>query len=254
MLQAVGGVKRAFDVVHLMDQRLFPIIGKAFSREGVDTIAPSLNEEIHRRIDVVANRDTGHSIASRIPLASFVGENIYCSISKAIFGSLYPFNTYSDFEILDEDILSLLSPIPFIGRKASRARERLVTAVGDYVTCAWHDGQLHGASEMASEMVAVLKDTDHSGWDMNGALLTFMWGMHSNTIRITYWAMVFLLNNDLATSMVRDEIDKELRDHFKGNIKNLLSATPSALEDRFPLLDSAIKETLRLAVLLSTLR
>lgn len=254
MLQAVGGVKRAFDVVHLMDQRLFPIIGRAFSREGVDVIAPAFNQDIFDRIDAVADRVGGHPEGTRFPLSKFVGENIYCAISTAVFGKLYPFHTYSDFEILDEDVLQLLSPVPFLGKKAAQARQRLVHSVGDYVTRAWHDGRLHGASQMASDMVSVLKDTDHSEEDMNGSLLSFMWGMHSNTIRITFWTLVFLLNDKMATLMVREEVDKELREHFDGDLKNLLAAPASSFENVFPLLDSAIKETLRLAVLLSALR
>ncbi len=254
MLRAVGGVKRAFDVVHLMDQRLFPIVGKAFSREGVATIAPSFNRDILHRIDVVAERVRDSSEGTRVPLAAFVGENIYCAISNAVFGSLYPFQTYSDFDTLDEDLLLLLSPVPFMGRKALQAQERLVRAIGDYVARTWNDGHLHGASKMASEMVSVLKDTDYSERDMNASLLTFMWGMHSNTIRITFWALVFLLNDKMATSMINEEVDMVLRDHFKGDLGDLLAAPPSSLETHFPLLDSAIKETLRLTVLLSALR
>lgn len=197
-------------------------------------------------------RDTpGGASFSLMPL---IGESLYGAISQATFGPHYPIETYPDFETCDSDLVLLLARIPMLGRKASRAQARILRAITDYIDEASSEGPTKGAPPMAMEMLSVLKDADLEKSDIAGTLLTIIWGMMSNTIHIPYWLMVFLLNDPSAATKIREEVDSELREHFGGDLKRLLAAPFTAVDDHFPLIDSAIKETLRMAILLSALR
>lgn len=103
-------------------------------------------------------------------------------------------------------------------------------------------------------MMSAMKDTQLSKSDVDGTLLTFMWGLHSNTFRIAYWFLAFLLNDREIFDRVKEEIDTELRDHYGGDLNRAVSSPSSSLDKHFPLISSGIKETMRLVVLLNSLR
>ncbi|KAJ3478550.1 hypothetical protein NLI96_g9675 [Meripilus lineatus] len=237
MTKTVGRVTQDFDVVQIMMERLFPIINKECSPEHLDRLAFSFNGELSRQFGAVDDQVRALPTSLVTPLSSFITKHLYCAASKTVFGPLFPFETFADFEYLEKNITSLLSLSHLL-----------------YTTRAWHDGQLHGASEMATAMMSAMKDTQLSKSDVDGTLLTFMWGLHSNTFRIAYWFLAFLLNDREIFDRVKEEIDTELRDHYGGDLNRAVSSPSSSLDKHFPLISSGIKETMRLVVLLNSLR
>lgn len=220
----------------------------------MDRYVPAFNEDLISIVESMADRVRDSSNGRSFPLMTFIGKSMYHSITKAAYGSLYPFETYDDFETCDYDLVLLISRIPFLSRRVIQARQRLSHALGDYVERAWLDGQLKDASPMASEVVSILRDSNLDQSDVGGALFTLTWGMLSNPIRITYWLMVFLLNDADAAAKIREEIDRELRDNFEGDIKRLFAAPYTGVDEHFPLLESAVNETMRIGILQSAIR
>lgn len=252
--KAVGGVKRADEVVHIISDRLFPLVTRELGREGMNKFIPSFNADLLSLVEAMAARVRNSSHGAPIPLMPFIGKSLYHAINMAAYGPLYPFESYDDFEVCDFDLILLLSRIPFLSRRVVQSQQRIIRSLGDYIDRAWSGGQLEGASVLTSEVVSILKDSNLDDPDVAGAVFTFTWGMLSNPIRITYWLMVFILNDAMATTRIREEVDRELRDHFGGDLKQMLAAPFTDVETRFPLLESAVHETMRMGILQTALR
>ncbi|KAJ3477754.1 hypothetical protein NLI96_g10249 [Meripilus lineatus] len=252
-VEAIGGVKQSKNAVRIINEKLIPVVIQSFSRDGMDKLGPAFNNDLIRILNSTANEIRSSPDGKMIPLRPFINESIYHAIAAAAFGPLYPFDTYDDFERCDSDFILLITRIPFFSRKAIRSREQIIRAIADYIKRAW-SSQLEGVSPMIAEVLSVLRDTDLDEMDLAGTLFTFIWGMQASTKRITHWLMVFLLNNPESAARIRDEIDQEFRDHFDGDIGCLLSTPFTGLEKRFPLVDSAFKETLRMTTVQVAMR
>lgn len=233
-----------------MHDRLFPVISRAFSTaDGVASLAPSFNKTIYSLLSSLEQNISG---SSDVHLLHFVGENFYSATSKVVFGSGFPTDTYSDYYTVDNHFVLLMSPIPFTGRAVKRARDRLVRAIEDYIQRSWKNSRLEGASAMATEMYQKIRGRRLSPSDEAGVILTVMWGLHSNVINTSYWLFAYVLADTPSFLRVREEIDSTLRTRFNGDINEFLSS--SSASHNLPLLDSAIKETLRFVILMHSLR
>ncbi|KAJ3478549.1 hypothetical protein NLI96_g9674 [Meripilus lineatus] len=253
-LRLIGGIKEETQAVHLLDEHLNPLVARAFSTtSGLESIIPAFNEKLGKHIfDQV--KELGSSTRD-VPVVSFVSEALYSSASTAVFGDLFPIDTYHDFMLLDEHFSRLMFPLPFFTRRVLQARGRLLNSITSYVQSAWKNTHIEKGPPVASEIVATLKATDLSDLDQAGLILSFMWGMHANTIRVATWLFMHLLNHRDSFDRVRTEIDSTINSIYGGDLKSFLETPYSSLRhDEFPLLDSAIKETLRLAVLFGNIR
>lgn len=250
VLRAIGGVKG--DAVHLMNDQLFPIIARSFTMsDGLASIAPRFNEIL---TTVVAKQDAD-SGPSHLPLNSFVGQCLFETTSRVVFGDKFPTSIYPDFETLDSQFALLTAPIPFLARKVVKSRDRIVRLLMVYIDGFWTGSSLEGASPMANEMFSLIREAGLPSSDEAGVLLSFMWGLHSNTINTTYWLFAYLLSDRASFKRIRDEIDSNMNTMFGGDINTFLASPPPDLGSvHFPLMDSAIKETLRLTILMSSLR
>lgn len=109
MTKTVGRVTQDFDVVQIMMERLFPIINKECSPEHLDRLAFSFNGELSRQFGAVDDQVRALPTSLVTPLSSFITKHLYCAASKTVFGPLFPFETFADFEYLEKNITSLLS-------------------------------------------------------------------------------------------------------------------------------------------------
>lgn len=253
-LRVVGAVKDDVEVVHLMNDRLFPIVARGFgSTSGMAYLTSISNDNLFSLLSDVED-DLGSSSQDK-PLTSFLGRVLYKASSKTLFGDLFPIDSYTDFEIVDENFFLLISPLPFVARHVVQARTRLLKAIGTYIQVAWKDSHVEGAAPVVSEIVSAIKAADLTLTDEAGLFLNFVWGVRSNSVRSASWLFAHLLTNQDAFARVREEIDGILDSQFSGDLGALLNSHHSTLgSHNFPLLDSAIKETLRLAVLYGSLR
>ncbi|KAJ3486334.1 hypothetical protein NLI96_g4300 [Meripilus lineatus] len=253
-IRLFGGIREEARALHLLDEHLNPLVARVFSTtSGLSSIIPAFNEKIGQHLFCQAN-ELGTS-GRDIPVISFVSEALYSSASSAVFGDLFPLDTYDDFMFLDEHVSRLMFPLPFFTRRVLQARGRLLDSVASFVQSAWKNNHIEQGPPVAQEIVATLKATDLSDSDQVGLILSFIWGMQANTIRTATWLFMHLLNHRESFDRVRAEIHDTLNSIYGGDLKSFLETPYSSMKhDNFPLLDSAIKETLRLAVLFGNIR
>jgi cytochrome P450 len=100
----------------------------------------------------------------------------------------------------------------------------------------------------------IFKANDIQNLGGAGMALSFMWGVHGNSMNTSFWLVVFLLADPEAFARVRAEIDSAVDGKFV-NLEALLEAGPDKLDDPcFALLTSAIMETMRLTTLHAAIR
>ncbi|RDB25787.1 Cholesterol 7-alpha-monooxygenase [Hypsizygus marmoreus] len=231
-------------IYEVTDGMLFPIIADCLSKGSLMTFTSDFGKHAVNFIEEMLSTDGG----TILPLVDLVGEVMYKSTSLAIFGPLFPLSSHHDFALLDRNVHLIILKIPFVAQPAIKARERLLAQVVEYIAEGWReegDGYIEGGSELASGCIRVLKSLKLSDTDVGAAFLSFMWGIHAMSVRSVFWMMAHLLVHGDALQRVRQEIDKGLGEE-PDRLKSLLAEGPQALDEtRFPLLDSAIKETLR---------
>lgn len=244
--KGIGLVKNA---AHLAVDRLFPIYAKHFaSMDGMTAVAVAYNREAFSLTTALA-KDLGDS-TKVYPLREVFSKKIYFASCKSIFGERYPIENYSDYLVVDENFISVMTPIPFFGGKAKSARDRLKKSVEEYIAEVGKGSTLEGASEAMNEIYAAVKEQGLSPQDEAGIVLAGIWAVNSNTGNTLNSLFSFLLSDPKSFMMVRNEMDKVIESKYDGKIESLLAAPPTSLSSTdFPLLESAVKETLRMIVL-----
>jgi cytochrome P450 len=239
-------------VYEVTDKMLFPIIADCLSKSSLENFTTDFARHLLRFLEPLSNATT----ETTLPLSDLVGEAMYQAASLAIFGPLFPTDSHKDFALLDGNVHILLLQLPFTARPAVRARHRLLSLVSAYIKDGWRsegDGYIEGASELASGCVRVLKNTTLSDADVAAAFLSFMWGIHAMSVRSSFWVMAHILTHDDAMKQIREEADAAIV-ATPGGLPAFLKL-PSALDpERLPLLESAVKETVRLITVTGGLR
>ncbi|KAF9232675.1 cytochrome P450 [Melanogaster broomeanus] len=178
-------------------------------------------------------------------------EPLYNATNIALLGSSFPVDTFSDFHTLDKSVPYRFSRLPFWSWSSTNARQRLLALIVDYLQrgdVAESDGRF------ASGFMEAFRANDIQVLDGARLVLTFMWGVHSNTMSTSFWLVASLLADPDALARVRAEIDSAVEGKFT-NLETLLGADPDELDDQcFALLTSAIMETMRLTALHAAVR
>lgn len=203
-------------------------------------------------------RTSTHNVPRVHQLSNFIRNNIYPSVSITFWGPLLPIDAsmIDDFMLMDAGMDGILAGMLWSSRAARRARTRLTQRFVEYVRLAWRDEDqtLDGASTLMSETVSLYKKENLSEEEVARLLLTIHWGTLANLMNGTFWLWTYLLADKPAFSRVKDEIERVVVTKF-GDVDSLLQMGPPALEDPcFATLNSAIRETLRMILLPTSVR
>ncbi|KAI6044061.1 cytochrome P450 [Pisolithus marmoratus] len=132
---------------------------------------------------------------------------------------------------------------PFWSLPSSRARDRLLQRISDY---------LEGADpatddKLAASFTALFREHNIPIKVAAPSILVTMSSFHQNAANVVFWLFAWLLENPSAFAAVRSEIDKAVREDF-GNFQSFIAeASPEKLDTpSFTLLNSAVLETMRL--------
>ena len=243
IFRAVGDINIGHEYLHeVTDGMLFPVISDCLSKNNLEIFTSDFAKHFLRFMEPFST-----STSTTLPLVHLVSEGMYKAASLAIFGPLFPTDSHRDFTFVDGNIHMLLLPVPFFGAAAKRARRRLLSQVGEYIKNGWRseeDGHIEGASELASRCVRILKRCSLSHDNVAATFLAFMWGIHSMSMRSSFWVVAHLLTHENALKSVREEVDNVIA-ATEGGLHTLFNS-PYALDAmHLPLLDSAVKETMR---------
>ena len=251
VLECLGGIKEHIPIT-LVD-RLRTYVARTFSNKTIPHFSHKFNTHLWRHVQNFSDSPP----SGRIPLNEFVGKALYDAVSVAIWGPQFPLDSYKEFRIVDDQLARLFGPAIFIPRAVSKARNTLKTKVGTYIEECWDEEfGVKGIPEGMTQLIRSLRDAKSfiRPEDAQGAFITFLFGLHSNTHRIVAWLFLHLLSDPRAFLRVRREIDHAIDVEF-GDLETLLSSPPARLGvSSFPLLESAIMETLRLWLAAVTVR
>ncbi|CAL1700460.1 unnamed protein product [Somion occarium] len=250
IFEGVGGVT-PYTINSTLINNLLSFMHKAFSNRNIHLLIPSFNQQLSANIQSFACRQT----TDRVSLVTFVGRSLYSALSLSFCGPLFPTDTFSEFMLVDSNTLHFLFPFWPSSQKAYRARASLKSKLGVFIERVGPELADDGESSYSGiEILKILKAASVPPSDQQGVILGLMLAMHAASIRMTAWFMAYILSDSSAMTRLRAEVDHAIETEF-GSLESLLSAPSHRLGSHmFPLLESALKEVLRLSVAAITAR
>ena len=168
-----------------------------------------------------------------IDLYRLVWETMFDAGTDALFGDGVTSEALArDFDAFDRAFPLLVAGLPkLVAREGAAGLERVV-------------GSLHRLgsepSRWMQERRALFHHLDPGGWGrIQSAVL---WAIHANTIPATFWAVARLLADPVALAAIRAELAEHL-----GSPSSSPPDLPAKRLDELRLLDSAVREAMRLA-------
>ncbi|KIN96567.1 hypothetical protein M404DRAFT_162735, partial [Pisolithus tinctorius Marx 270] len=224
--------------------KIFPVLDRRLSKRGLEDITPPFARLVFDKLKLFPGR-------SHVSLRRSLIEPLFAGANGVLFGSRFPQDTYEDFFTLLDSLPKRLCKRPFWSLPSSRARDRLLRRISDY---------LEGANpavddNVAASFTALFREHNIPIKVAARSVLMIMSSLHQNTVNIVFWLFAWLLADSSAFSAVRDEIDKAVREEFGSFQTFIAEASLEKLDSpAFALLNSAILETMRLATVQSGMR
>ncbi|KAH7906466.1 cytochrome P450 [Hygrophoropsis aurantiaca] len=248
LLRCVGAINHDTHRIHdILHHEIFPIIGRCFTRHSLSNISSQFSTRLRSQLDEAFSSHNQQSIS----LKGLVGRSLFEATSSAMLRPSFPISFYDDLLRLDSSIYSRLYKLPFFSHSSTWARHRLLDRLADYIEEIERDG---AEGELMSGVLEVFKANKLGRSDKAGLMLVFIWGSHINPMNTTIWLLTYLLANREAMTKIREEVDQTIHSQFT-SLDSLLAADPCVLDGPgFSLLDSAIRETMRLTVITTVVR
>ncbi|KAI6021076.1 cytochrome P450 [Pisolithus marmoratus] len=237
---AVSGSKgKSTDVYSVVTRLILPTLDQRLSRRAMGDLTAPIALALYAKVKTYTQMKN-----ARVSLLKFLTEPLYYATNLIMFGSRYPQNVYEDFHTLDETMTERFYGVPFWFWPSEKARRRMLGQISDYLSTkdiSEEDGWLGSAFKKS------FRDNNTALREASNHLLTFQWGMHTNTFGITLWLFLCLLAHPDAFLAVRNEIDKAIKESF-GDLEFFMANVNLQILEKpyFTLLTSAILETMRL--------
>ncbi|KAF7326881.1 Cytochrome P450 [Mycena venus] len=225
-------------------EHFIPYFGRALSRRGIaQEITHPLYIELRQRFREIQPQP-------HHKLSDLIGKTLYYTCTAIIFGPSFPLDTYDDFIAMDLAMPMLISPLAFMAFSGARARGRLLKVMMNYV-------QENG--DFAGEKVAIVSSALRSAHvlplrEQGACLLSLLWSIHSNLLRSIWWMLAYFAVDTETRHRLKAEILATVPENCETDLESLLVLDPDSMFRQFPLLDSAITETIRLCSLPGSMR
>lgn len=232
-----------------VDQEIYPVAARHFSKLHMGPCMTEFGKVLLDRLQQF--RKSTSEQTEPMSLWRTVFELMYASHSIATFGPTFPLeSTFEDYTKFDDgfSILAATRRLPsLLTKKYWRVRQRMIVVINSFVKMHWSDRStvMEGASDVISEVTEIMKRSNFSDEDVSGHLLSFLWGTQANTAWSIFWFIAALSCNPDSARRLREEVDEFVQRRFAGDL-NALIAAPSGVLDELPLLESGMRETLRL--------
>ncbi|KAH7885729.1 cytochrome P450 [Phlebopus sp. FC_14] len=233
----------------ILHHQIGPLLGRTLAKTAMHKFMPMYVERLLQEMGALATR----SEVKALSLKELVGRCQLAATSYALLGSSFTDDIYDDVACLDESIYARLYNIPFDWRPSARARERLIIRFSAYITQA-EAGSVEG--DLMTNVIDVFKANKLALKEKAGLLLVFLWGSYANPVNAIFWVLAQILADQNLAARLYTEVDNVLRAHGTAgradavctiDLPALLSADSCALDGPgFPLLDSVVRETIRL--------
>ena len=94
---------------------------------------------------------------------------------------------------------------------------------------------LPGVSAPGNAIMRSLAGSKMPPGDQGGALQAFVWGVFTNTARITHWLFAHLLCDRAAYKRLQDSLDRAVAETFRVNLNSVNSKSALGFRLAFPL-------------------
>ncbi|KAI6046418.1 cytochrome P450 [Pisolithus marmoratus] len=242
-----GNTGNSHEIYRVVTHLIFPMVDQRLSRRAMGDLTSPIAQALYVKLKPYTRMKN-----VRLPLMKFLTEPLCYATNLVMFGSRYPENTYEDLRTLDATMPERFYKVPFWSWPSVRARKRMLSQIGDYL-CTKDISEEDGW--LGSAFKHLFRDNNIALDEASGHLLTFQWGMHTNTFGIALWLFLFLLRHPDALLAVRNEIDKTVKEDF-GDLESFMASVNPQILDKpcFSLLTSAVLETMRLTAIFVALR
>ncbi|KAG7445528.1 cytochrome P450 [Guyanagaster necrorhizus] len=242
------GIRCALDELEIpLHGHFLPSLDHLLSKS---VIAKDMKNPFHCRLHVrFRNLE---NMTYSFTLSELVGYTAYEPLTIAFFGPSFHLDTYADYRILDTSLLTLMGPLSFTARSGIRARNRLLEIFVSYIRERDRSGSRDIEGEALSHTLNSVRSGSLSIRDQAACLLGLHWSLHTNLHRSMFWMVAFILEDHNALERLCSEIRETITKRYGGSLDALREET--SLLPGFPLVDSAIKESIRMVGLSSSLR
>ena len=230
-----------------IDGEVYPNAFRHFSQSAMSESTSRYSRRLLESFQSMRNSSTNRSIS----LWNLVFPTIYKLSSRATFGDSFPHeSTLLDFKKFDEGFTFLASRLPAIfAGPYKTARARVITQLIQWTNADKPKEEMPpGINPLIAEAVEAMHQANFDAPDIAGHLLSLLWATHANTVWTTFWFLAYVLQDQENVRRLRQEIEANLSARFGGSLDALIEAGPAALSsNRFILLESAFRETMRLS-------
>ncbi|KAK0504434.1 cytochrome P450 [Armillaria luteobubalina] len=223
--------------------RFIPSIGHALSKS---VIARDMAFPVHRGLLFSIHQLT--PLEQTFCLSEIIGKTLYGPLTTAVFGPSFPLKTYDDYLSLDAAIPTLMGPMPFTAWSGIRARSRLLKVLASYIQ------ETDQVSDVIAHAIESCQSCSLPLHEQAVCLLGVLWALHTNLQRTVFWVVAFILVDQRAFERLRTEIHQTIAEKYGGKVERLVRSEGNATLSGFPLVDSAIKESMRMSGLSSSMR
>ncbi|TFK32094.1 cytochrome P450 [Crucibulum laeve] len=241
-------------IYEIVEQKALVAANHGLSQRNLPKVSTTVNYEIFKTLGNVVGKGI------QLPVLDFVQRSLYVAVSNSLLGSHFPsLATFDDFITFDDGAPSLLRKMNFLARPAYRARERLISQFARYIDTAWREeegggGSLEGASEVMSDIVRSMKNSELTKDEAARLMSSFFWGSHTNMMRTTTWMVRHLATDSILLSRIQRELQAAVDSKFY-DAQSILHMHPRDLDGpEFALLTSFVKEVLRMNMLPTSIR
>ncbi|EQC37761.1 hypothetical protein SDRG_04788 [Saprolegnia diclina VS20] len=203
---------------------------------------PSLDEFNHASATTLLQKLQLSSSPKRVALYPFLNEVLFETLLEVFYGKDLATPAFrADFNAWDAKFTALYAGFPAAWLGVEEPRRRMHATLRQYAATSRDK-----LSSVVTDRLAICATHGVSPSDTDGHQLSFVWAMTTNTMRACFWAICYLLENPTAWAAVQEEVELHV------GVTNT-TWDRDAIE-KCVRLESAVKETLRLALNSSAVR
>ena len=246
MFYVVSGVKNNYIHLHeVMIRALYPLVDKTLSPHSLGQTTQTFGLVLLSQIKDFTRVQNG-----LVSLTRLTNEPLFTATNLILLGSAFPAGTYKDFRTLNKSVPYRFGRTLLWFWPSYAARMRLLKSLREYLQ---REEVVDCDDRFSRGFMKAFKDNNIQSLEGAQLVLNFLWGVHSNTLSNSFFALSFLLCDPDGFVRVRTEVDSAVEK--VGSLEALLQADPDDLDDpSFSLLTSAIMETMRLTGLHAGIR
>ncbi|KZV65872.1 cytochrome P450 [Peniophora sp. CONT] len=237
-LGAVSGIAgaQAADVFSILHGRVYVNAAATMGPDRMNKLVPRIAADLAASLHGLS---IGKEALFSVNVQDLVSRIIFRASCAGLGAERIP-DMLPDFLALHRDAFFIAGEIPATGTSGRRARERLVSAMRRFLEQR-QAGDADGS--LMSETIGTLRQNAVSDDHIARVLVVALWGIHGNMIQVAVWLMIYLTSNPYNFVKIRDAVRSVYpgvgpeTDLLQGQIRDV------------PLLDSAIKEVMRITLL-----